>query len=130
MTLESELRDAIAATSVILVFAIVWLDIVIRRVGEELEKPVPTGESAKKRFRAGIASLCLLQCLPTLMVFGAISYLYLPLTVEVVRTSHIALWNFDFLRTAFLVIEAFLLAFSAFAAGLFWRTFSKWKRIR
>jgi hypothetical protein len=130
--ITQRLKDSFGAISLILVFVFVWFDLRYPQIVAAIraDAPDPVQARARQNFRRMLMSGLLQKCVPLIVVNGVLVYLLLPLLVAVLRSSTLRLWNFDFIRTAFLFIFLFVAGFFAWSVGLgiqLWRRYQSCK---
>jgi hypothetical protein len=106
--------------SLVLVFVFVLFDIRYPQITQTIKKEIPDKAREKdRRFYRDELQKCLLQKnLPLVLIYGVLTYLLLPLLVGIFAQSRIDLWNFDLLRTGYLVVFLFVLAFFLWSVWL------------
>ncbi len=117
--LDQEIQAAFEAISLLLVFVAVLFSTRYPQISEDRQlAPTENGADARRRLRDRLRRSLLVNCLPLVLINGAVFYLFLPLAVRIVRESVFDPWGFDFPRTSFLVIAGLVLFFLAWSAYL------------
>jgi hypothetical protein len=121
MNLNQAIKDTFQVLSLILVFVTLLFTLRYKEIVEDISKEVPEGERARNREKKRLRTSILTNCLPSFLLSGISFYLFLPLSITIIKSSKIELWNFDFLATAFILIT--------FCVGSFF-IWSSWLGIR
>jgi len=117
--LDEGIRAAFEATSLLLVFVAVLFGVRYPQITKDLEEePKEESAEAKGTLRHQLCTSLLANCLPLVVIDGAVFYLFLPLAVRIVRESRFDAWGFDFARTTFLVIAGLVLLFFVWSVYL------------
>jgi hypothetical protein len=108
--LDHRLIDNFQAAAVILAVATVFFGIQYQAILDASAKAVPEGPAARKHAAAVLKAVLLYRLLPLWAASGASSFLFFPSVLEIAHTSQFSLLDFDFIRTAWVLTCAFLLA--------------------
>lgn len=130
MELTDEIERAFDATGLILVFVTVWFGLSVQAVHGELELGIPAGSHARKERRRKIMRTFLIHCAPLLAAYATTAYLFLPITTSIIEESEFSVWDFDFQRTAFVIVHFTLVLFLAYSVWLARRLGRKWLMTR
>ena len=65
----------------------------------------------RERFRSRVLRVMLTHVLSVFLMFAALFYVCLPKSVEILRSSHFALWQFDYAPTIFVLVQISIGAF-------------------
>ncbi len=124
--LTLQLKESFSIISLILVFALLLFDIRYPQVHKELEKNVPDKNliSDRKFFRKKLWD-SLLKIFVLILIYGMLIYLFLPLLVSVLQNSKIEFWNFEFIRTAFIIVFCLIAGFFLWSLHLAIRLIKK-----
>jgi hypothetical protein len=118
--LAQNVKASFEAVSLIVVFVFVLFDIrypqIVRDIDSEIPDPARTKE--RKNHRRLLLNSILRNSLPLVVVNGVLLYLLSPLVVEILRSSTFQVWNFDFLRTCFVVVCGFVAVFFVWSVAL------------
>jgi hypothetical protein len=118
MMIDQEIKQAFDAISLLLVFVTVFFDMKYKVIQVDLKKEIPTGDKAKKHFREELIQSLLINCGFLVIVTGAICYMFTPTLIKLVSKAGFNLWNFDFIRTAFVAISIFTFIFFLWSLDL------------
>jgi hypothetical protein len=103
--LNQTIESAIGAISVLLVFVTVLFSIrypeINKVIEEELEIRKP---KALKSQKEKIIKTIIFKWLPVVLLNLIVVYVTTPLAVKIIKHSSFAIFNFDFLRTSFILI--------------------------
>ena len=126
------IKDSVDVISLVLVFAFVLFDIRYPQITKELDKPIPPKEriEERRRHRKELVRVLLIASFPLVLGYGILLYLFVPLLSRVVYASRIHLWQFDFLRSAFIVVFIFIFVFFIWSVYLAIRLVYRIKQIR
>lgn len=119
MIIRQEILDAFQATSLILVFITVFFNIKYPLIVKNINIEIPEGKLAKKRAKKQILNNLLINNLPTMLLNGGSFYLFLPLTIKILKSSNFSLFHFDILPTAFIFIVLWIGLFFVWSFILF-----------
>lgn len=76
---------------------------------KSINKEIPSaGAIAIKNVKNELKSSLIANCIPLVILNFISGYLFLPLSIKVIRNSTFKLWNFDFLPTAFIFIAIWI----------------------
>lgn len=109
--LNEQIQTAFEAISLILVFVTVLFGLRYPQIQSDIESSIPEGPKAKQRHRKTLWQSFMVNGVPLLLINGVASYLFLPLFVRVLRESRLNLWDFDFIRTSFVLIALLVFFF-------------------
>jgi hypothetical protein len=111
-TLNSILNDSFDAISILLVFVTVLFSIRYPEIKAVLDEPLQTDKPiALERQREKIKSELLIKWIPVTTLNFIVVYSLTPLALKTINQSKLSLFNFDFIRTAFILIWYFIIAF-------------------
>ena len=116
--LQEKILAASELISLILVFTTILFDIRYPQIQEDLRKEAPTGPIALKRFKSELMQSLLWKSLPLFFVNAFVFYMFLPSLHEILITTRLNLWRFDFIVTAFTFIALAELLLAVWAAYL------------
>lgn len=113
------IKDSFDVIGLILVFAFVLFDIRYPQIIKHLDQPAPPPDLVEERKirRRELSRVLLISCLPLVLGYGILLYLFLPLLFNIFSISHLDLWHFDFLWSAFVVV--FILIFIFFVWSVY-----------
>lgn len=110
--LNSILNDSFDAISILLVFVTVLFGIRYPEIKTVLDEPLETGKpKALERQKKNIKSVLLIKWIPVLAMNFIVVYSMTPLAFNTISQSSISFFNFDFIRTTFVFIWYFNIAF-------------------
>lgn len=130
--ISQTIKDAFDAISLILVFAFVLFDIGHPKITKELEKNPPPKDRKEERnfFKRNLWRIFITACLPLVVIYGLIVFLFCPTYIQLINSSYINISNFDFLLTAFFIIYLLILGFLLWALYLAVRVIKKIMKIK
>lgn len=111
--LNQLIKDSFDVISLILVFAFVLFDLKYPLIIKETDQEIPPKERIIERYKHKKKLIMTLMTsnISLVIIFGMLFYLFLPLSIKVVSESDVSLWQFDFIRTAFVFIVGWILIF-------------------
>jgi hypothetical protein len=89
-----------------------------------------SGPLNRKRSREKVRRVFYWRALPLTCAFAALFYVNLPAAMGIIRSSTLALWDFDVNRTLYVMVVVALLAFALINAGLTLKLLKKWRNLR
>jgi hypothetical protein len=104
------MSDILAGISILLVFLTVLLSFISNGINDLLRTPKPGTARAEARVEFN-SKLRFAQSIPVTLVFILVWYVLLPQTATIISTCHFDIWNFDTLKTIFVLIELGVLGF-------------------
>jgi hypothetical protein len=107
------MSDILAGISILLVFLTVLLSFISNGINDLLRTPKPGTARAEARveFNSKLRFALFAQSIPVTLVFILVWYVLLPQTATIISTCHFDIWNFDTLKTIFVLIELGVLGF-------------------
>ncbi len=116
------IESILGAISVLLVFVILFIDITTRKAFDfiDMAKPNESRVTEQKNYKK-IHRLTNLFALASTFIVFITSYLFLPTVISVVKTSTFDMWDFDVIRTAFVLIEFLLILLCGYMVWLLFR---------
>ncbi len=129
--LRQTILDALSILSVLLIFAGVLFDLAYTRAKELIAADFNKGQSeAAQAHGQAIAKFFFKRWSFVTLSFLIFAYLLSPLAWQVISTSDVVLWNFDVVRTLFILVwiavVVFVIASIAVATKLLHRR-AKWR---
>ena len=114
------IKDSFDVISLILVFAFVLFELRYPQIIRELEKEIPPKDRKIERDeqKGKLIRVLVISNAPLIVIYGFLFYLFLPLSVKVISESGISLWQFDFVRTAFVFIVVWIIIFWIWSIAL------------
>ena len=116
--IDEQIETAFHSTELIIVFLTLFFTLRYPEIQADVDAKVPEGDVAKKNHKRKLMISMRAKCLPFVLVNSAVTYLYVPLLVRVIKNSRIDLWNFDFTRTSFFLIAATVIWFCLWSCSL------------
>lgn len=113
----NHISDLLSSISVLLVFLTILVTYVSTELRAILDELIPDTTEAKKRekFFRRLRFVLFVKSLPITLVFILVTYILLPHTIDVISTSSFSWWNFDSLKTIFVIIEFGLIGFTIYS---------------
>ena len=104
--LSLSIKDSFSIMSLLLVFAFVLFDIRYPEIVRELEKRIPDKslKLEREQHRKKLWECFIYKNLLLIVLNAVLLYLFLPLLLRVLSNSVFRIWNFDFVRTAFVFV--------------------------
>ncbi|PEQ84667.1 hypothetical protein CN481_22125 [Bacillus sp. AFS006103] len=110
--LNSILNDSFDAISILLVFVTVLFSIRYPEIKTVIDEPLQNDKpKALERQKKGIRSALLIKWIPVTALNFIVVYSMTPLALNTISKSTLSLFNFDFIRTTFILIWYFNIAF-------------------
>jgi hypothetical protein len=108
--ISQNIKDAFDSIGLILVFIFVLFDIQYPKIIKDLNKETPLAERSQdvENYRSQLFTGFMKNSFPMIFVNCSVLYLLLPLTIKVLQTSPLKLWEFDFLRTSLIFVFLFV----------------------
>lgn len=104
---DRQLVDDFQAVAIILALATVFFGIQYQKVLDILAERIPAGPDARKKLIERLWG-ALYRVVPIAAISGASGYLFLPAAIRILRSGRLEFWNFDFIRTAWMLVLALL----------------------
>lgn len=113
MDLKSIIIDSFSATSVLLVFVIMLFSLRYPKIIEDIDKEIPREEKTREceREKRRLMHSFIINCIPQTLLLGITIYLFLPLTIYIIKNSQFSFWNFDFNITMFIFVVGWIWIF-------------------
>lgn len=112
MGITEEITFSFQAAQVLLVFVIFLFTIVFTEIQKTINKNIPKRTKDHKNYLKDLKTVERPKSILLIVLLAAVSYLFSPLFFRVISDSTIKVWDFDFLRTSFVLIT--ILIFSVF----------------
>ena len=111
--LRGQAHDSLQALTIFVAFVTVLFGLRYPAIAAALGRPLsgPDKPIARKNEKKELRRLFWSQCAPLALLAGAPAYLFLPLSVRIVRESSFSPWNFDTLKTGFVLLTVYLAVF-------------------
>ncbi len=118
--------DIFSAISIILVFATVSLDIFAKEsdnfiTKENPDKDKPTEQTDFKKEKNKL----LFKLIGVLLFYLLLFWLLIPKSIEIIKDSEISLWNFDIVKTFYVIINFGILIFIVLTTNYIYKIFNK-----
>lgn len=107
------MSDLLSSVSLLLALVTLFLGYMYPMIQNTLDRK-PPDEAKKKerrRFRKTVLNVLFTRVLTVLLMFAVLFYVCLPKAVNILQTSQLELWDFDYTRTIFLLVEAAICSF-------------------
>jgi len=104
MTDNELIVSALQPLAIILVFIILFNSMIIEKYQDFIKFNKHPGSTENEDRLTKLKKFRKLKIIPMILINFACVYLYLPLTIDILSTSNIDLWNFDILKTSFMMI--------------------------
>lgn len=107
------IKQSFDSISLILVFVFVLFGIRYPQINDDLKKEIPdsTRKIERKKYKEKLKENLSSKALPLVIIYGFLFYLFLPLLLKIFSSSKLQLWDFDIMRTTFVVVDLFILSF-------------------
>jgi len=111
--LRGQALDSLQALTIFVAFVTVLFGIRYPAIAAALGKPLSGSDKpiARKNEKKELRRLFWSQCAPLALLAGVPAYLFLPLSVRIISESSFSLWNFDTLKTGFVLLTGYLAVF-------------------
>jgi hypothetical protein len=111
--LRGQALDSLQALTIFVAFVTVLFGLRYPAIAAALAKPLSGSDRpiARENEKKELRRLFWSQCAPLTLLSGAPAYLFLPLSVRIVRESSFSLWDFDTLKTGFVFLTGYLAVF-------------------
>ncbi|MDA3906527.1 MAG: hypothetical protein PF484_10675 [Bacteroidales bacterium] len=118
--------DIFSAISIILVFATVGLDIFAKESNNFISKQKPDNDKPTELsdFKKE-KTIVLLKLIGVLLFYIVLFWILLPKSIEILKTSVFAIWNFDMVQTFYVVINFGILIFIELTTNFIFKTCKK-----
>lgn len=127
--LDLLLNNSMTAISLLLIFVTTLFSIKYEKIKEysiediKVDKPKEKNRQ-KEKFKKALA----FEWSPVIFLNLICAYLMLPSVIEIIKNSKFSYFNFDFIRTAFILIWIMLIIFSIFSIEIVIILISKIKK--
>lgn len=112
MGISEEITFSFQAAQVLLVFVIFLFTIVFTEIQKTINKNIPKRTKDHKNYLKDLKTVAKPKSILLIVLLATVSYLFSPLFFRVISDSKFKIWDFDFLRTSFVLIT--ILIFSVF----------------
>ena len=111
------ISDLLSSISILLVFLTILITYISTELREILEESKPEPVEVKKRlkFLRRLRFVLFVKSIPITLAFILVSYVLLPESTRILKTSHLSLWNFNSLNTLFIIIELGIIGFTVYS---------------
>ncbi len=118
--------DIFSAISIILVFATVSLDIFAKESDNFITKKNPDKDKPTEQtdFKKEKNKL-LFKLIGVLLFYLLLFWLLIPKSIEIIKDSEISLWNFDIVKTFYVIINFGILIFIVLTTNYIYKIFNK-----
>lgn len=129
--LRGQALDSLQALTIFVAFVTVLFGLRYPAIAAALGKQLSGSDKprARENEKKELRRLFWSQCAPLVLLTGIPTYLFLPLSVRIVRESSFSLWDFDTLKTGFVLLAGYLAVFFGwcFYLGirLAWKSYRK-----
>jgi len=112
------INDILSSISVLLVFLTLLITYLSTELKQILDESKPEKSRVKERlkFLKKLRFILFLKSIPITFIFLVVTYTLFPQSINILCTSNIDLWNFDTLKTIFILIELGLIGLSIYSA--------------
>lgn len=126
-SIRNSVNEALSATNVLLVFVVMLFSLRYPIIIKDINREKPRTELVREREREKrrlIQSLTI-NCMPQIILIGITAYIFLPMTLYILKNSKFNLWNFDFVITIFIFVVFWIWIFFIWSILLGLRVFIK-----
>lgn len=118
--------DIFSAISIILVFATVSLDIFAKESDNFITKKNPDKDKPTEQtdFKKEKNKL-LFKLIGVLLFYLLLFWLLIPKSIEIIKDSEISIWNFDIVKTFYVIINFGILIFIVLTTNYIYKIFNK-----
>jgi hypothetical protein len=111
--LRGQVLDSLQTLTIFVAFVTVLFGLrypaIAAAVGKTLS--APEKEIARTNEKKELRRLFWSQCAPLALLAGAPAYLFLPLSVRIIGDSSFSIWDFDTVKTGFVLLTGYLAVF-------------------
>ena len=126
--LDVLLESSFKAISVLLVFVTMLFNSRYSEIGDILNEPIIRDKTiACEKQRKKILNTLLYKWMPVVLLIGVCTYTMTPLAIETICGSEVRLFNFDFIRTAFVLVWGLNLSFFILSLHLAYKLYVKYR---
>lgn len=113
----NSISDLLSSISVLLVFLTILVTYLSTELKQILDEPKPEKTRVKERgkFLKRLRFILFVKSIPITFIFILVTYTLLPHSINILITSNLDFWNFDSLKTIFIIIELGLIGFSIYS---------------
>jgi hypothetical protein len=113
MPIDTEIEKYFQAISLILVFVTIFFSLVYSKIEKNRNNDIPPLNQIKERQKQKdlLAKDLAIYCFPLVLLNGFSFYLMSPLAIKIVSISKFMVWDFDFMRTAYILITLLIGAY-------------------
>lgn len=126
MDIDQQITQAFQASQLILVFVIVLFNIFYLEIQRYIHKTIPLDENDHEEYYKYLNDTLKPFCKLLIILFVILFILFLPLTLEIIIQSLILItheninnWDFNFIRTSYVIIALLILLFVYLTIKLF-----------
>ncbi len=118
--LRGQVLDSFQPLTIFVAFVTVLFGLRYPTIAAGITKTLPDTEmeQARKNEKDALRRLLWSQCVPLTVLVGLPTYLFVPLALRIMRHDEFTLWNFDTLKTGFVLLTAYMLATLGWAVSL------------
>lgn len=109
--LNEIVKESLSSLSLILVFLMFYLSSILTALKSTIKKDIPEGKIRLEEYKRNLTQFLWLKLIPITFSFIVIFYIFLPTSIHIKEEANFAIWNFNILLTAFIVIEICLFSF-------------------
>ncbi len=111
------INEILSSISVLLVFLTILVTYLSTELNAILEEAKPDAgkPTGRNKFIKRLRFILFFKSLPITLTFLSVTYTLLPTTIEFLHTSNLALWDFDSLKTIFVIVELGLVGFTIYS---------------
>ncbi|MFA9397400.1 MAG: hypothetical protein ACERKV_03925 [Clostridiaceae bacterium] len=114
--LDLLLNNSMTAISLLLIFVTTLFSIKYEKIKEYTVEDIKVDKPKEKnRQKEKFKKALIFEWSPVIFLNLICVYLLLPSVIEIIKNSHFSFFNFDFIRTAFVLIWIMLILFSIFS---------------
>ena len=128
MPAADQVKDALGATTVLLVFVTVLFNAKYAQIRERLASSRPAAPAAVRPWRQAIRDCLLFDVGPVLLVSGGATVIFVPVVKTILAERKLAYWdNLDFGATTFLFVFVVVGGLAVWSAARAWQLYAKYR---
>jgi hypothetical protein len=126
------MSEVLSAVSILIVFFTIFLDLLSRRVDNLIQQKKPSSAEyvAQKTLIRNYRKTIYGMAIPLSLGLCVILYVFLPTTVNIIKTAHFMLWDFNPLEVLYVVINTGVLVLMILSVILLVRLIQRLREVQ
>jgi hypothetical protein len=125
MVISDLVTSAIASLSVVLVFLVMFQGYAVMEYYRYRDEELHRGDTALQNQKSKYRRFLWLKLIPLTLADLSAIYVFLPVTIAILRQSTFSATRFDVVRTSFLLIQALILGMVIMQAAMVFKMIGK-----